>query len=103
MWLEGDNRLSSYDSRDHGTIPLPLVQGRVWYKVRGALYLEIKTLQSSKLSVKNVFRFTGLSFFRERADKMIIINTSYHAYIRKFNQHNNIMTCISILNGVVSC
>ena len=33
VWLEGDNRYLSYDSRDHGAIPLALVQGRVWYKV----------------------------------------------------------------------
>ena len=33
IWLEGDNSLVSYDSRDHGAIPFPLVQGRVWYKV----------------------------------------------------------------------
>ena len=33
VWLEGDNPLASYDSRDHGAIPLALVYGRVRYKV----------------------------------------------------------------------
>ena len=27
VWLEGDNKMSSYDSRDHGAITLALVQG----------------------------------------------------------------------------
>ena len=36
MWLEGDNANASYDSREHGAIPVALVHGIVWYKV---LYL----------------------------------------------------------------
>ena len=33
VWLEGDNRHASYDSRDHGAVPLALVSGRAWCKV----------------------------------------------------------------------
>ncbi|CAI8033259.1 Mitochondrial inner membrane protease subunit 1, partial [Geodia barretti] len=44
VWLEGDNRLSSYDSRDHGSYPSSLGTGESLVQ--------------------------GLSVFRERADKM---------------------------------
>ena len=33
VWLEGDNRSSSYDSRDFGPVPLALVHSRVFFRV----------------------------------------------------------------------
>lgn len=35
VWLQGDNVLNSTDSRDYGPVPMALVRGRVFCKVRG--------------------------------------------------------------------
>ncbi|CAN0578941.1 unnamed protein product, partial [Ectocarpus sp. 12 AP-2014] len=34
VWLEGDNLSNSSDSRTYGPIPLAMVRGRVFFKVR---------------------------------------------------------------------
>jgi signal peptidase I, bacterial type len=34
VWIEGDNKMNSFDSRNHGPIPIDLIQG----KVIGCLY-----------------------------------------------------------------
>ena len=31
VWLEGDNKIASYDSRHHGCVPIHLIEGRVMY------------------------------------------------------------------------
>ena len=33
VWLQGDNLRNSTDSRNYGPVPLPLVTGRVFFKV----------------------------------------------------------------------
>lgn len=34
VWLQGDNIRNSTDSRNYGPVPLPLITGRVFFKVR---------------------------------------------------------------------
>lgn len=34
VWLEGDNADNSTDSRTYGPVPLSMVRGRVFFKVR---------------------------------------------------------------------
>ncbi len=31
VWIEGDNKSNSFDSRNHGPLPIELIQGRVVY------------------------------------------------------------------------
>lgn len=33
LWLEGDNRQASYDSRHHGCVPNHLVEGKVIFVI----------------------------------------------------------------------
>ena len=33
VWLEGDNKSASYDSRHHGAVPMHLVQGKVLFVI----------------------------------------------------------------------
>lgn len=37
VWLEGDNKPQSFDSRDFGPVPLSLLEGRVIYKIWNSL------------------------------------------------------------------
>ncbi|KAH3886420.1 mitochondrial inner membrane protease subunit 1-like [Dreissena polymorpha] len=36
VWLEGDNKDNSIDSRDHGALPYALIQSRLLYKILSA-------------------------------------------------------------------
>ena len=40
LWIEGDNKNNSYDSRHHGPIPLCLVKGRVLFSLYPLKFLE---------------------------------------------------------------
>mmetsp|Transcript_12591 Transcript_12591/g.18860 ORF Transcript_12591/g.18860 Transcript_12591/m.18860 type:complete len:195 (+) Transcript_12591:75-659(+) len=33
VWLEGDNKENSLDSRNYGPVPQALIRGRVWFKI----------------------------------------------------------------------
>ena len=60
VWLEGDNKTSSYDSRDFGPLPYALIHSRVFYRVsdlslwlmicRGAEFLHINRDSQSLLA-----------------------------------------------------
>ena len=31
VWLEGDNKNHSYDSRNHGPVPINLIKGKIFF------------------------------------------------------------------------
>jgi len=33
VWIEGDNKKNSFDSRNHGPLPIELIQGKVVYSL----------------------------------------------------------------------
>jgi hypothetical protein len=44
VWLEGDNKHDSHDSRYYGPVPSSLLQGRVVMRVRAPLVYDVRRL-----------------------------------------------------------
>lgn len=55
MWIEGDNKLQSFDSREYGPIPIQMVQGKAIMRVRILKYKFIKKKKKKPLRSTNFF------------------------------------------------
>jgi mitochondrial inner membrane protease subunit 1 len=61
VWLMGDNADLSRDSRDYGPVPLSLVRGTLWARVRLA---ELPYLVTSPLIYGQVYPINRMTIFR---------------------------------------